>query len=256
MKSNLRTGSAILTSILFAGALLILLLLLIMAFAAYKQKLRKAMDSDTAGVAGRAMVESEDGKRMITTDGAEPVRVIEQGWLSDFELTSSRKEKVSSASLIGKPYVVSFFFSTCPSVCVKQNEKTKQLYEKFSEKGIRFVSISVDPEIDTPERLTEYAERFGADTQKWLFLTGPMDYISRVGAEVFKIFVTRRGHPEQFIIVDADGKIFGYYNWTDAGQFLSLQQDLAALAEDATLRASDVPKGREVAKPEPPEEDE
>jgi protein SCO1/2 len=178
-------------------------------------------------------------------EGSQPTRVSEEGWLTDFSLTSSQKEKVTNATLLGKPYVVSFFYSTCPSVCVRQNEKKKTLYDKFADKGIRFVSVSVDPEIDTPERLAEYADRFQADPAKWLFLTGDMDYISRVGAEVFRIFVTRRGHPEQFIIVDAEGKIFGYYNWTDAEHFLALQQDLESLAADPALRANEVPRGRE-----------
>lgn len=253
MRRNARWGGTFLTPVLVVGSLLIFALLLIMGLVAFKKYEKRASEED--GVAGRAMVEVEGGAKIVATEGSEPVRVADQGWLTEFKLTSSRKEPVTNSNLLGKPYVISFFFSTCPSVCVKQNEKMKSLYDKFADQGIRFVSVSVDPEIDTPERLTEYAERFNADTEKWLFLTGDMDYISRVGAEVFRIFVTRRGHPEQFIVVDADGKIFGYYNWTDASQFLTLQQDLTALASDPQLRANETPRGRE-KKTETPAEDE
>jgi len=253
MRRNSRWGGTFLTPVLVVGSLLIFALLLIMGLVAFKKYEKRASEED--GVAGRAMVEVEGGAKIVATEGSEPVRVADQGWLTEFTLTSSRKEPVTSANLLGKPYVISFFFSTCPSVCVKQNEKMKSLYEKFADQGIRFVSVSVDPEIDTPERLTEYAERFNADTEKWLFLTGDMDYISRVGAEVFRIFVTRRGHPEQFIVVDADGKIFGYYNWTDASQFLALQQDLTALASDPQLRASETPRGKEKKTEAPVEEE-
>lgn len=238
MRKSSRWGGNTLTPLIILGSMMIVLLAVILAMVALKKN-RKNPDGD----AGFAM--TEQNGELVKVDGSQPTRVSEEGWLTDFTLTSSQKEKVTNATLLGKPYVISFFYSTCPSICVRQNEKKKTLYDKFADKGIRFVSVSVDPEIDTPERLAEYAERFQADPEKWLFLTGDMDYISRVGAEVFRIFVTRRGHPEQFIIVDADGKIFGYYNWTDAEHFLALQQDLESIAVDPALRASEVPRGRE-----------
>lgn len=233
-------------------SMLSFLLLVIIAVLAIAKK--KKNDREQAG--GEAgFVMTEQNGELVKMEGSQPTRVSDQDWLTEFSLTSSQKEKVSNATLLGKPYVISFFYSTCPSVCVRQNEKKKSLYDKFADKGIRFVSVSVDPEIDTPERLAEYAERFKADPTKWMFLTGEMDYISRVGAEVFRIFVTRRGHPEQFIIVDAEGKIFGYYNWTDAEHFLALQKDLESIASDPSLRASEVPRGREKKPAENPDEE-
>lgn len=251
MRTSSRWAGSSLTPLIILGSLMIITLAVILALVALKKSQNNEPKDD--GLAGRVLV--QEGGKLVETDGSEPVRVSSEGWLTDFTLTSSQKESVSNATLLGKPYVISFFYSTCPSVCVRQNEKKKMLYDKFADQGIRFVSVSVDPEIDTPQRLSEYAERFNADPEKWKFLTGDMDYISRVGAEVFRIFVTRRGHPEQFIVVDAEGKIFGYYNWTDAGHFLALQQDLAAIAADPSLRASEVPRGRE-KKPAEPSEDE
>lgn len=241
MKRMSRRGSSTTTTLIVIGCMMIVLLTIIPALLVLKKKNVK----QKAGEGEAGFVLTEQNGELVKMEGSQPTRVSEEGWLSDFTLTSSQKEKVSNATLLGKPYVVSFFYSTCPSVCVRQNEKKKTLYDKFADKGIRFVSVSVDPEIDTPERLAEYAERFQADPAKWHFLTGDMDYISRVGAEVFRIFVTRRGHPEQFIIVDADGKIFGYYNWTDAEHFLALQQDLESMASDPSIRAGEVPRGRE-----------
>jgi len=251
MRHTSRWGGNSLTPLILLSCMMIRLLGVILALVALKADKQKKKGV-VEGEAGFVM--TEQGGELVKVEGSQPTRVSEEGWLTDFTLTSSQKEKVTSAQLLGKPYVISFFYSTCPSICVQQNEKKKTLYEKFANKGIRFVSVSVDPEIDTPERLAQYAERFKADPAKWFFLTGDMDYISRVGAEVFRIFVTRRGHPEQFIIVDAEGKIFGYYNWTDAEHFLALQQDLNSLAADPALRASEVPRGRE-KKPVEAEED-
>ena len=119
-------------------------------------------------------------------ENAEPTRPPEdEAWLSRFELTERSGKKVSSEELKGQPYIVSFFFSLCPSICVQQNQKLQELQEEFEGQPIRFVAISVDPENDTPEKLTEYAARFGADEKQWLFMTGDLTYIRRIGAEIF-----------------------------------------------------------------------
>lgn len=146
-----------------------------------------------------------------------------EAWLSRFELTERSGETVSSEDLLGQPYVVSFFFTTCPSVCPQQNQKVKQLQERFEGKGVRFLSISVDPEKDTPEVLREYAARFGADQEQWLFLTGDLTYIRRIGGEIFQQPVDKGFHTEKFVLVDAKGKIEGFYSWPESKQFEKLQ---------------------------------
>lgn len=147
-------------------------------------------------------------------------------WLTNFSLTERSGEQVSSDDLKGQPYVVSFFFSTCPSICVMQNQKIQQLQTEFEDQGVRFVAISVDPETDTPEQLREYAKRYKADEDQWLFMTGDLTYIRRVGAEVFKVAVDEKFHTEKLILVDPAGEISGYYTWTDDRQFEQLKTDI------------------------------
>ncbi|RMF43355.1 MAG: SCO family protein, partial [Planctomycetota bacterium] len=146
-----------------------------------------------------------------------PQRPLNDGasepWLTRFVLTERSGRKMGSEELRGQPYVAGFFFTTCPSICVRQNGRIKELQEEFRGQPVRFVSISCDPEIDTPEVLTQYAERFDADPEQWLFFTGDMKYIRRVGSEFFWLPVERRGHPERFALVDAEGKVFGLYQW-------------------------------------------
>ncbi|HBV65872.1 MAG TPA: SCO family protein [Rhodopirellula sp.] len=150
----------------------------------------------------------------------------DEEWLSRFELVERNGELVKSEQLLGQPYVVSFFFSTCPSICVQQNQKLKELQEAFKGEGVRFVAISVDPETDTPEVLTEYAARFGADAEQWLFMTGDLTYIRRIGGEIFKQPVNKQFHTERFVLVDPEGKIEGFYNWPDKPQFKKLQEKI------------------------------
>ena len=147
-------------------------------------------------------------------------------WLSQFELIERSGDLISSEDLLGTPYVVSFFFSTCPSICVQQNQKIKELQEQFAGQSVRFVAISVDPEKDTPEQLTEYAARFDADPNQWLFLTGDLTYIRRVGAEVFRQPVNKQFHTERFVLVDPSGEIEGFYNWPEPIQFEKLKEKI------------------------------
>lgn len=150
-------------------------------------------------------------------------------WLQTFEFTERDGTLVSSESLKGQPYVVSFFFTLCPSICVTQNQKLKELQEAFAGQDVKFLSISVDPENDTPEQLREYAARFGADPKQWLFLTAddPI-YVQRVGAEVFQVSSNLQ-HTERFILVDAEGEIDGLYHWNDQRSFERLKKDIAAM---------------------------
>ncbi len=204
------------------------------------------LPSDQSGV---AYIENEDGtlKKATETRSAERTKPTtkptnkssksgpagsDAEWLVNFELTERSGKLINSESLKGQPYVVGFFFATCPSVCVRQNEKFKVLQDKFHGQPIRLVEISCDPEVDRPEVLAEYADRFGADANQWLFFTGEMDYIARVGAEMYSIGIVRRGHPEKFALVDASGKVYGYYTWSDPNQWLALQNDMSKLVAE------------------------
>jgi len=153
------------------------------------------------------------------------------GWMSEFELTERSGKTVTSDELKGTPYVVSFFFSTCPSICVQQNQKVQELQTLFEGKGVRFVSISVDPVTDDPETLREYAARFGADEDQWLFMTGDLTYIRRVGAEVFRLAVDEKFHTEKFVLVGADSQIIGFYAWPEKRQYEKLKADISNLLE-------------------------
>lgn len=153
-------------------------------------------------------------------------------WLQSFELTERSGEQIASEDLVGQPYVVSFFFSTCPSICVMQNQKLQELQEEFEGQGVRFLSITVDPENDTPEALTEYAARFGADSEQWLFLTGDLTYIRRVGAEMYQVPVDKAAHTERLILINPEGEMDGLYSWNDLRSFERLKKDITNLLSD------------------------
>ncbi|TWT94572.1 SCO family protein [Stieleria varia] len=169
----------------------------------------------------------------LKIENTEPVHpVTDEAWLSRFELTERSGKTVNSEDLLGEPYVVSFFFSTCPSICPQQNRKLKELQDEFEGQGVKFLAISVDPETDTPEVLREYAARFGADKDQWLFMTGDLTYVRRIGAEIFQQPVDKKFHTERLVLVDSAGKIEGLYLWPEKAQFEKLKKSIKRLLAD------------------------
>jgi protein SCO1 len=159
-------------------------------------------------------------------------------WLTHFELLERSGEVVRSEDLLGQPYVVGFFFTLCPSICVNQNAKVQELQEKYRGRPLRLLSISCDPDVDRPAVLAEYAKRFNADPKQWLFLTGDMDYITRVAGEMYFLAASLRFHAEKFVLVDAQGNNVGFYTWSDPLQFNQLQRDIDKLLDEADAHSS------------------
>jgi cytochrome oxidase Cu insertion factor (SCO1/SenC/PrrC family) len=135
--------------------------------------------------------------------------------LTGFLLTERSGRRVSSQSLLGKVWLGSFFFSKCPSICKQQNLEIGRVAEKLRELDLTFVSITSDPQYDTPLVLREYAQQFNADPQRWLFLTGEQLHIERIGAEMFGVGVAKEQHSTKLMLVDRWGNVRGRYRWQD-----------------------------------------
>jgi protein SCO1/2 len=110
------------------------------------------------------------------------------GQVPDFSLIQQNGQTLTLADLKGKVWVADFIYTSCPDTCPLQTAQMTKLQKDLSEeKDVRFVSITVDPERDTPEVLAEYAKRYGADTEKWFFLTGEKESIYRLAKEGFHL---------------------------------------------------------------------
>jgi protein SCO1/2 len=148
----------------------------------------------------RASVESSAaGKAEFT----EPHRIY--GTVPEFSLVERSGRRVSLSDLRGKVWIANFFYSQCTETCPIQTANMAALQNDFvHEPDVRFVSVSVDPEHDTPEFLRDYAGRYGADPERWLFLTGTKDEIYRL-AEGFRLGVAER--PLEYEHVHPDGTV-------------------------------------------------
>ncbi len=164
------------------------------------------------------------------------------GRVPAFELTDHQGRIVTDRDLAGRVWVASFVFTRCATVCPLLTAKFKQLQGELSDLGgVQYVSLSVDPEYDTPEVLARYAARHQADPTRWRFLTGSLASIEQTIVEGFKIHVGERKdspadptlveimHGEHFVVVDRDGRIRGYYQ-SDAAGLSALKRAVRALS--------------------------
>lgn len=107
-------------------------------------------------------------------------RSYEHYALPHLELTTMQGEPVSVASLLDsdQPIALNFIFTSCTTICPIMSATFAQAQKKLGDESqqIRWISISIDPEFDTPERLREYAHKFKAGSQ-WSFLTGATEDI-------------------------------------------------------------------------------
>ena len=106
----------------------------------------------------------------------------------DFSLTERSGRAVALAGLKGKVWVANLIFTHCTDTCPLQTAEMAKLQKEFAgEKDFRLVSLTVDPERDTPEVLAGYARKFRADPERWLFLTGEKEVIYRLAQKGFRL---------------------------------------------------------------------
>lgn len=144
--------------------------------------------------------------------------------LPDFELTERSDRPLRLAHLKGKVWLADFIYTTCPGPCPMLTSRFAALQkDALGLPDVRFVSISTDPEKDTPEVLRQYAEHFQAVPEKWLFLTGEKPKVHGLIQNGFTLAVLEQpGQPEPIVhstkiaLVDKAGVIRKYYDGTDA----------------------------------------
>lgn len=157
------------------------------------------------------------------------------GQVNDFELVNSDGVKFGLKDLKGKVWVADFFFTTCSNLCPMMTAHMSRLYKVFQPyPQVRLVSFSVNPENDSPEVLKAYAKKFNADTNRWVFLTGPREDITNVVVNSFKMGDIHEPifHSSYFTLVDKQGRIRGYYDSTEPKNIDKVVSDLKLLLKE------------------------
>jgi protein SCO1/2 len=193
-----------------------------------------------AGYAGWRVYEHAHADVYGSTSEPSPVNLATEKpiFVKDFSnvtLTERSGESFHLKSLEGQVWVASFFFSSCPGPCRQINVAIAGLQKEFADQPIKFASITVDPDNDTPEVLRTYAKGFEADPQRWLFLTGDFEAIRQLCQNVFQMPIDRKVHTERLILVDRKGTRRGFYNTSDPAQMTALRKQIKLVLAEKVL---------------------
>lgn len=132
----------------------------------------------------------------------------------DFKFVNQDGDTITNDSLLGKVYVIDFFFTTCPTICTPMSINMAKISEALeSQQDFRTISITIDPDHDQPAVLKEYAAKYDANDH-WQFLVGDKDDTYKLSREGFNAYVgesdneaIRFEHSGNFALVDRDGYI-------------------------------------------------
>ena len=172
---------------------------------------------------------------------AKPLEGLQRyGSVPQFSLVERSGKATTLADLRGSIWIADFIYTTCQDTCPMQTAEMAQLQEQWKDKaGLKLVSFSVDPEKDTTAVLSRYADRYKADAQRWLFLTGAKEEISRLVQEGFRLSAVALSsdsnkdsvimHSPRFVLIDKHGEIRGYYDSRDPQAMQRLKKDAASL---------------------------
>jgi protein SCO1/2 len=135
-----------------------------------------------------------------------------------FELNNQENQLLTDKDMLGKVYLVEFFFTNCPTICPVMKSNLREIENSINHPDFGIISITIDPKRDTPEALKLQKDRLGITNPNWHFLTGDRAYIYQLSKE-FNIYIgkdysTAEGlnHSGKLALIDKKGKIRSRYN--------------------------------------------
>jgi protein SCO1/2/putative membrane protein len=158
--------------------------------------------------------------------------------VGSFSLSERYGKTIANADLRGKVWIAHFFFTTCKEGCAQTTQTMARLQDIFRGKpDVALVSISLNPQDDTPEVLRDYANHFAADAEQWLFLYGPESVVHDTVQKSFFHTAQRSANPSNpidhsfnLLVVDRDGVIRGYVNGKNPDEIDPLVRRVRELA--------------------------
>ncbi len=170
----------------------------------------------------------------------QPRTLPDFGPVPAFALTERAGATLRDADLRGKVWIADFIFTRCAGSCPGMSTQMRDLQSAFAKTPeVVLVSFSVDPAHDTPEALAKYADFFMARPERWFFLAGREGEVAAL-ARGFKVSDAEVAdpaagnepgivHSQKFVLVDAAGKIRGYYDATGTEAVQAIVADAGAL---------------------------
>lgn len=159
--------------------------------------------------------------------------------LPPFSLTDQNGNTVTEKTTAGKVHVADFFFTSCPSICPKMKAEMYRVYEKYlTNPQVMILSYTIDPARDSVGKLKDYEAKLGITADRWKLLTGEKDSIYRI-AESYLVNAAEdpdapggHVHSGNFILVDKQRRIRGYYDGTNPESVNKLLVELDILLNE------------------------
>ena len=157
--------------------------------------------------------------------------------IGDFNLTNQNGKTITPKEFEDKIYVADFFFTTCMNICIPMTENMKVLQEEFKEDDeIKLLSHTVTPEIDDVPQLRKHADKMGLVDGKWHMVTGDKKHIYDLARKHYLASKTQGDggpydlvHTENFVLVDKEKRIRGFYDGTNTDEIEKLIEDIGIL---------------------------
>ncbi|MEK9613484.1 MAG: SCO family protein [Flavobacteriaceae bacterium] len=160
--------------------------------------------------------------------------------IAPFSLINQNGKTITQEDYQGKIYIADFFFTTCPTICPKMTAHMGEIQSRIlNDPKIKLLSFSVTPKIDSVAQLKRYALEKGVNDQKWNLVTGDKKKIYTLARKSY-LAVKNDGdggpydmiHTENFVLVDPEKRIRGFYDGTDDSAMEELIKDLQILKEE------------------------
>ena len=157
--------------------------------------------------------------------------------IADFSLINQNGETITQDDYKDKIYVADFFFTTCQTICPVMTKNMHEVQKAFiADNEVKMLSHTVTPEIDTVAQLKRYAQEKGVNASKWNLVTGDKKQIYELARKSY-LAVKDDGdggpfdmiHTENFMLIDKERQIRGYYDGTDPKEIERLIEDIKTL---------------------------
>ena len=157
--------------------------------------------------------------------------------IADFELINQNGEIITNKNYKNKIYVADFFFTRCTNICISMAYNMSELQEYYKDDtDLMFLSHSVTPEMDSVFVLKKYALDKGVNDKKWNVTTGSKKHIYELARKSYMAVVEAGNggkddfiHTEQFVLIDKERRIRGYYDGTEKKDMDKLKKDVVLL---------------------------
>ena len=166
------------------------------------------------------------------------IHVAKYHKISDFKLTNQNGKEITQANYKDKIYVADFFFTTCQDICPVMTKNMYQLQEELkNDNEILLLSHTVIPEVDTVEQLKVYAIENNVDDSKWNLLTGDKKQIYELARKSYLAVEDSNFnefdmiHTENFMLIDKEKQIRGFYDGTNSEEINRLFKDIEILKQ-------------------------